>query len=85
MWQTCKNWEKLSNTRYNTPVIRIEGNTMEVSPSLKYLGLRTDKRLPFNEHRRDVRRKTQELANKLLQRTRCTYGAKGAFIRTVVL
>lgn len=57
-------------------VIRIEGNPMEVSPCLKYPGLRIDKKMSFNEHLRDVRRKTQELANTLLQMTRRTYGAK---------
>lgn len=57
-------------------VIRIEGNPMEVPPCLKYPGLRIDKKMSFNEHLRDVRRKTQELANTLLQMTRRTYGAK---------
>lgn len=101
VWETCKNCERQSNTRYNIrktevffiekankvirpPVIRIEGTPMEVSPSLKYIMLKDDKKISFNEHLRDVRRKTQELANKLLQMIMRTYWVKRAFIRTVV-
>lgn len=66
------------------PVIRIDGNTMNVLTSMKYLGLRIDKKLNSNEHIRNIRTKTQELANKLLQMTRRTYGTKRQFIKTVI-
>lgn len=40
--------------------------------------------MTFNEYLRDVRRKTHEMANKLVQLTRHTYGTKGALIIMIV-
>lgn len=68
------------------PVIRMEqgSQAIDLSPHLKYLGILFDRRVNFNAHARWVRAKTGELANKILNMAKRTYGRKSIFIKKVI-
>lgn len=49
-----------------------------------YLGITFDRRLNFNEHVRNVRKKTARIAHKIVNLIRIEYGKNMTFLRKVM-
>lgn len=65
------------------PTIKTDGHTITIGHSIKYLGVTVDRQLNFNEHVRNVRRKSERVANKLISLTRRQYGRNSSFIKII--
>lgn len=93
-------WEGDSGTKYNIgkteallqkrmerqrpPVIRVEEDVTEMGGAIKYLWITIDKRLNFNEHIRNIRRKTARNVNKIVNITSKKYGRNMNFLKIIM-
>lgn len=67
--------------RIRPPVIRVDGQTVNIKTSIKYLGVMVDRQL--NEHVTNARKKSARLANKIVNLTRKEYGENTRFIKVI--
>lgn len=72
------------NKQIRAPVIKLDDNQVAPAAQLKYLELIVDKKFHVTEYFNQIRRKAEEITNKIVQLTRKTYSRKGHFVRTVM-
>lgn len=56
-----------------------DNQNVMIGGSLKYLGITFDRKLNFNEHARNVKKKQERIANKIVNLTRKEYGKNTVF------
>ncbi|KAJ2939996.1 hypothetical protein O0L34_g14027 [Tuta absoluta] len=69
--------------KYDTPVIRMGGVTIQVVDEIKLLGLTIDKKLTFNSHVAQVCRKAANIYRQLARAAKINWGLSPEVIRTI--
>ncbi|XP_057664441.1 uncharacterized protein LOC130903290 [Diorhabda carinulata] len=98
IWAACTKWAENQKLTYNKdkteimfipykttrqPRLKMDGHTVQIKDNIEYLGLTIDTGLLFLDHIKKVRKKTSDIASKLIAVTGRKWGRKPLILRHI--
>ncbi|KAJ8945526.1 hypothetical protein NQ318_020371, partial [Aromia moschata] len=98
-WKVCTEWARENKLAYNVakteamfvpagreirePVVKMEDERIEMKGSIKYLGVRVDRKLMWLDHVKEIRKKVQEVGGKFFALARRKWGSRKEVLKVI--